>query len=56
MMSMPFVLLGSFTAYMYLEVRRARARQQAAPRPGMRPAAARPEPAPAESTEDLVRV
>jgi hypothetical protein len=29
MMSMPFVLLGTFGSYMYFEVRRARARQEA---------------------------
>jgi hypothetical protein len=28
MMSMPFLLIGGFCGYMYLEVRRARARQQ----------------------------
>ena len=27
MMSMPFILIGSFSLYMYLEVRKARARQ-----------------------------
>ena len=30
MMSMPFLLLGSFSGYMYLEVRKARARQRSA--------------------------
>ena len=38
MMSMPFLLLGSFTAYMYWEVRKARA-QQAASRQANQPAA-----------------
>lgn len=31
MMAMPFLLLGSFGSYMYLEVRRARRKQEQAP-------------------------
>jgi heme/copper-type cytochrome/quinol oxidase subunit 2 len=40
MMSMPFTLLASFSGYMYLQVRRARAAQGISPAPSVGPAAA----------------